>query len=97
MLVIEVLSESSEIRDRGDKFHAYLRLPSLQYYVLVSPDKLKVELFAKMETGGWAYNLFDRNQDIISLEKSGVELSVSDIYQDVTLVPYVSSPKVDEK
>ena len=97
LLVIEVLSESSEIRDRGDKFHAYLRLPSLQYYVLVSQDKLKVELFSNMETGGWAYNMFDRNEDLITLEKIGVKLSVADIYQEVTLVPYASSPKVDEK
>jgi Uma2 family endonuclease len=44
VLVIEVLSPSTEKRDRGAKFKAYKRLPSLQEYVLIgseSPSRLK--------------------------------------------------------
>lgn len=95
ILVIEVLSESSEIRDRGEKFHAYLRLPSLQYYLLVSQNKRKVELFAKMDSGGWAYYMFDQMNDLITLDKIGIELTVSDIYQGVVIVPYGSFTDVE--
>jgi Uma2 family endonuclease len=84
-LVIEVISESSEKRGRGDKFHAYLKLTSLDYYILVAQNQVKVEVFTKMDSGGWAYYMFDDLEATIKLAKIGTELSIKDIYEDVTL------------
>lgn len=48
-LIIEVLSESTEGYDRGDKFQAYHSIESVQEYVLVSQDKPLIEVFTRHE------------------------------------------------
>ena len=46
-LVVEVLSESTEAFDRGDKFIDYRHLDSLQEYFLVSQVRPQVEVFRR--------------------------------------------------
>ena len=43
LVIVEVLSPSTEAYDRGEKFAQYRRLDSLTYYLLVSQDKMRVE------------------------------------------------------
>lgn len=52
-LVIEVLSESTAAFDRGDKFAAYRKLPSLQEYVLVDLSAKRVEVFRRNPEQHW--------------------------------------------
>jgi Uma2 family endonuclease len=47
VLVIEVLSDSTEKYDRGDKFLHYRRIESLREYVLVSQKEANVETFVR--------------------------------------------------
>lgn len=86
ILVVEVLSPSSEVRDRGQKFHAYLNLPSLQYYVLVSQERKQIEVFAKMKNGGWAYYRFEEKKDRIQFDQLGIAFTVGEVYDEVQLV-----------
>jgi len=51
-LIIEVLSDSTEGYDRGEKFAHFMRLPSLQEYVLVSQNERRIEVFRKPEGRG---------------------------------------------
>jgi Uma2 family endonuclease len=44
LLIVEVLSESTEGYDRGEKFNYYSTLPSFREYVLVSQDKPQIEV-----------------------------------------------------
>ena len=54
VLVIEVLSDSTESYDRGEKFAHYMRLPSLKEYVLISQVERHVEVFRRPEgRGDW--------------------------------------------
>jgi Uma2 family endonuclease len=46
-VIFEVLSESTEAYDRGDKFDQYRSIPSFNEYVLVSLDKILVEHFVR--------------------------------------------------
>lgn len=50
-LVVEVLSESTEARDRLEKRLAYQSLESLKEYVLVTQDKMRVEIYRRVEDG----------------------------------------------
>ena len=84
-LIVEVLSTSTEARDRGQKFSDYLKLPSLAYYILVSQYQHKVEVFGKLDSGGWKYRNFETLSDTISLEDISLELSVQDIYENISL------------
>ena len=79
-LLIEVLSKSTEAKDRGEKFFAYQTLETLQEYVLVSQDKHLVETFTKQNDGSWRYLATIGLNSKIHLESVGVELSLEEIY-----------------
>ncbi len=51
VVVVEVLSPSTEARDRGEKFEAYKQIASLREYVLVSQDERRVEVRRRTERG----------------------------------------------
>lgn len=50
-LIVEVLSDSAEAFDRGDKFAHYQALESLQEYVLINTRHQRVECFRRSESG----------------------------------------------
>lgn len=85
VLVIEVLSPSTEKKDRGEKFEDYTHIPSLQAYVLVSQHKPKIELFSRYKDGKWLYEVaegLDANLTV-SLENSDVTILLDDVYRRV--------------
>lgn len=53
ILLIEVLSESTESYDRGKKFQHYRSIKSLREYVLVSQDEARIEKYLKQGDGFW--------------------------------------------
>ena len=60
LLVVEVLSPSTQGFDRSGKFAFYRRLPSLREYVLIDPDTRRVEVFRPDDDGHW--KLFDMSE-----------------------------------
>jgi Uma2 family endonuclease len=82
-LIIEVLSDSTEAFDRGDKFADYQSLPSLQEYVLVNTKKARIECFRRTKEGLWLlqfYELEDSQFDLTSIDFKG---KISDVYEQV--------------
>ncbi len=55
ILLVEVVSKSTESNDRGRKFLHYQRIPSLQEYVLVSQYEFRVEQYVRQADGKWLY------------------------------------------
>jgi Uma2 family endonuclease len=55
ILLVEVVSKSTESNDRGRKFLHYQRIPSLQEYVLVSQYEFRVEQYVRQGDGKWLY------------------------------------------
>jgi Uma2 family endonuclease len=55
-VVVEVLSDSTEDYDRGEKFAHYMRIPSLKEYVLVSQDSARIEVFRRPERSHWSHD-----------------------------------------
>jgi Uma2 family endonuclease len=56
MLIIEVLSPSTEHGDRGEKWQHYQLISALREYVLVSQGAARIEHYRRMADGGWAYH-----------------------------------------
>jgi Uma2 family endonuclease len=83
VLIVEVLSKSTEARDRGEKFFAYQTLESLQEYVLVSQDKALVEQFIKQVDGSWKYLATIGLESVVKLESINIELTLNEIYRRV--------------
>lgn len=82
ILVIEVLSPSTEAFDKGEKFRHYQELTSLQEYVLVSQDRVRVEQYRLAKTQ-WVQTEFRGHADVLSLASIGCELPLKDIYRRV--------------
>ncbi|MBI4984628.1 MAG: Uma2 family endonuclease [Rhodocyclales bacterium] len=52
-VIIEVLSDSTAAYDRGDKFAAYRKIPDLEEYALIDPDRRSIEVFRRADGGDW--------------------------------------------
>ena len=84
ILIVEVLSPSTEAYDRGEKFTRYKHLASLQEYVLVSQDKVSVEHHRRHGTQ-WMLSHYRALEDVLRLPSIGCELPLRDIYARVTV------------
>jgi len=62
-LIVEVLSESTEAFDRGDKFVDYQALASLEEYVLINTRHPRVECFRRNESGLWILQYYTPEQN----------------------------------
>jgi Uma2 family endonuclease len=84
ILIIEVLSESTEAYDRGDKFAHYRRLASLRDYVLVASDRRSIERFSRVEGGAeWLLTECTVTAGAIELPSVGGSLSLDRVYSKV--------------
>ncbi|MGE3802273.1 MAG: Uma2 family endonuclease [Candidatus Kapaibacterium sp.] len=83
VVIIEVLSESTAQHDMTTKFSAYRRIPSLQEYLMVAQERVKIEHFARQTEELWTYRAYEELGLTIRLESVGVELSVEDVYAKV--------------
>ena len=84
-VVVEVLSPSTEVFDRGEKFAQYQELVSLREYILVSQDRIRVEKYRLMKMQ-WVATEFRRYEDVLPLVSIGCELPLRDIYRRVPAV-----------
>lgn len=84
ILIIEVLSESTEAFDRGGKFQAYQRLESLQEYILISQHKPVVEQFVRQSDATWKYTAAVGRESSLSLPTIECTLNLSAVYDKVT-------------
>jgi Uma2 family endonuclease len=80
-LVVEVLSPSTERRDRTSKMKMYRAYPSIEEYMLVNTRFPMVELHRR-ENGKWIYNVFDENDEVI-LSSLGLQFPCSAVYEDI--------------
>jgi Uma2 family endonuclease len=74
IVVVEVLSPSTQSYDRSQKFALYRRITALQEYVLVDPDTRRVEAFRRNAQGQW---VLDDMSDSGSLRMPSVDAQVS--------------------
>ena len=80
ILIVEVLSpDSTEKRDRGEKFEFYKSIPSLKEYVLVSQHEPRIEVSRRQKRGGWSPHRA-KVSGIVKLESIKCELVVKEVY-----------------
>jgi len=84
VIIMEVLSPSTEEYDRGEKFEYYKQLPSLKEYILVAQDKISLEHYV-MQGTEWELTTFADPTDILTLSTIRCKLPLKDIYRRVDL------------
>ncbi|GAB4358555.1 MAG: Uma2 family endonuclease [Cyanophyceae cyanobacterium] len=84
-VIIEVLSDSTELFDRGKKFQYYRLIPQLQDYVLVSSREYLVEVLHRVEGDRWLLSLYEGVDAIAAINSLNLELPLAEIYADLDL------------
>ncbi len=82
MLVVEVLSNSTESYDRGDKFHKYGSLPSFREYVLIDQYKPVIDILYKEDPSYWRMTTTIGLDKSIYLNSLDCRIKVADIYRN---------------
>ncbi len=82
-LVIEVLSPSTQAYDRSQKFALYRQLPSLQEYLLIDPETLRVEGFRREPDDRWV--LVDMSPDaLMDCASVGCAVPMAQVFEGIT-------------
>ncbi len=85
-VIIEVLSDSTELYDRGKKFAHYRRIDSLREYVLVSQNEMRIEHYRR-EEDRWIYSEVSGPDTVLHLESIDCHVAVGAIYERVEFDP----------
>lgn len=82
LTIVEVLSDSTEQIDRGEKWQCYRSIPSLKQYVLVQQNQMGVEVYNRIgESDNWNFSFYDEEADTLRLGE--FEIPLADIYRKV--------------
>ncbi|BCX88593.1 hypothetical protein MIN45_P0962 [Methylomarinovum tepidoasis] len=83
VLVVEVLSPSTETTDRREKRLNYQKLPSLKEYVLVAPDAVQVEVYRRGQAGWEEVEIYGPEDTAVRLVSLDLAIPVAEIYTGV--------------
>jgi len=80
LLIVEVLSPSTEGYDRGKKFELYRTIQSFREYLIVHQDRRHVEHYSKQEDGSWLLREHSGMEGSVVLARLGGRVSLADLY-----------------
>ncbi|MDE0086952.1 MAG: Uma2 family endonuclease [Candidatus Poribacteria bacterium] len=83
IVIVEVLSPTTEAYDRGEKFSHYRQIEFLQEYIVVSQDKVNVERYLR-KPDEWSITFFQELTQQVTLTSIECELPLQEIYERVT-------------
>jgi Uma2 family endonuclease len=84
VVLVEVLSDSTEAYDRGKKFEHYRTIPGLTHYVLISQDRHSIDCFTRSQDGSWFLTHCQGLEGKIVLDAIESELVGAEVYEKVT-------------
>jgi Uma2 family endonuclease len=87
VVILEVLSPSTEQYDRGMKFQLYRTIDSLREYILVDQDKVLIEQYIRQDASTWTLRDHQTLEDELKIDSIGVSLPLRLIYDRVDLLP----------
>jgi Uma2 family endonuclease len=87
VLIIEVLSDSTERYDRGAKFTGYRSVVTLKEYLLVSQNESRVEHYVRQPGNHWLLTEYQEMQDRIDLNSLDSYLSLAEVYERIFTLP----------
>ncbi|MCG6135620.1 MAG: Uma2 family endonuclease [Nostoc sp. LLA-1] len=82
-LIVEVLSDSTEAFDRGDKFADYQILESLKEYVLINTKRQRIDCFRRNDQGLWVLQFYTEKEESFRLNSVNFNITMAELYEDV--------------
>jgi Uma2 family endonuclease len=83
ILIVEILSPSTEAYDRTTKFMSYKHIPSFKEYVMVNQDKKGIETWFREEEHLWRETVYDEENTTLELKSVGISISMEKIYRNI--------------
>jgi Uma2 family endonuclease len=84
-LIVEVLSESTEAFDRGNKFFDYQTIETLEEYLLINTQHQRVESFRRNSEGLWVLQSYTRVNETFEIRSLEFSDTFAALYEDVNL------------
>jgi Uma2 family endonuclease len=82
-VIIEVMSPSTELNDRGAKFFNYMQIPSLKEYLLISSTQVFALSARKQTDSSWKFDELKNLEDALPIQSIAHEISLREIYENV--------------
>ena len=96
-VIIEVLSESSELFDRTEKFRRYCtHLETLTDYMLVAQNEPLIDSYHKTEAGRWEWSSVEGLESELSINSINCRLPLADVYDRVEF-PIIADDEMSEE
>jgi Uma2 family endonuclease len=83
LVIIEVLSDSTQDYDRGGKFFFYRSIPTFREYILIDQYSYHIEQFAKNSKSKWELTEYDSEDSVLTLESVEFQIPLRDIYERI--------------
>jgi Uma2 family endonuclease len=83
IVIIEVLSKSTQSYDRDEKFSAYGTIPTFQEYVLLDQTQKRIEQFYRTGKKQWSLRQYDEEDEAIALASVPFEVRLDEVYSKV--------------
>ena len=83
LIIVEILSNSTQAYDRGDKFKFYRSLPTFQEYILIEQSSYSVERYYKQKDDQWLIDFVTGENAVLQLLSVDWQISFQDLYQRV--------------
>jgi Uma2 family endonuclease len=85
ILVVEILSPSTERTDRNEKLTVYKNISTLQEYVIVWQEKMQIEIYRRQPDGNWLTYIYSENDadEGVELQSINLKIKIEEIYRRV--------------
>jgi Uma2 family endonuclease len=83
LLIVEVLSDSTELYDRTEKFQMYRSLNTLKEYILVSQYRMRVDHYTLNANGDWIFRDYEGETATLKLASIPFEIKLEQLYRKV--------------
>ncbi|HLO83875.1 MAG TPA: Uma2 family endonuclease [Nostocaceae cyanobacterium] len=83
LLIVEVLSKSTENYDQGKKFLYYRSIPEFKEYILIEQYRYHVMQYVKTDDGKWILTELESESDVLKLQTVDFEIPFTDLYEQV--------------
>jgi Uma2 family endonuclease len=80
LLIVEVLSPSTQDYDRGKKFELYRTIESFREYLIIHQDRRFVEHHSKQDDGSWVLREQSGVEGAVAIDRLGIRISLADLY-----------------
>ncbi|RYX83704.1 Uma2 family endonuclease [bacterium] len=80
-ILVEILSPSTQSIDQGAKLAAYQTIPSLLDYLIVWPDMVQIEHYARQTETDWRFRRYLNRSQTIEFVAQGLKIPVAEIYR----------------